>query len=211
MDLTLFNPHSQSEADFVSGFVARQDPLEYFVRQFRSLGAREAAAHHLIRAPRGFGKTSLLRRIAIELRTDEDLSQRYVALTFREEQHNVISLDVFWRNCLQSLLEAREDEGAPEAELDELDYAWQRLSPRQELKREEQSGEPAWTEFHSRCRALSRRPVLFLDNLDTLLAGMSEQHQWALRARLQEVNGPVVLAATSRPQLPQAQGEKASF
>jgi tetratricopeptide (TPR) repeat protein/DNA-binding transcriptional ArsR family regulator len=198
MDLTYFNPLSQKESDFLAGFVARQDVLQFFVRQLELLAPSEQARHHLIVAPRGFGKTSLLRRIAIAVRTDPALFSRYLPLNFREEQHNVISLDVFWRNCLQALMEAREHEGAPAAEIDAIDAAWTRLAPRHEIRREDQDGGPAWEEFRRRCDDLGRRPILLIDNLDTLLAGLSADHQWGLRRCLQASDGPVLLSAASR-------------
>ena len=198
MDLSFFNPRSQSKADFIASFVARASTLEFFLRQLRQLGPDEAARHQLIIAPRGFGKTSLLRRIAIAVRADDALCKRYLPLSFREEQHNVISLDVFWRNCLQSLLEAREEEQASQAELDAIDAAWARLTPRQALPRDAQDGDPAWHEFSHRCTQLGRRPILLIDNLDTLLAGLDKNHQWSLRQTLQRSDGPVVIAAASR-------------
>ena len=198
MDLTFFNPRSQSEADFIASFVARVSTLEFFVRQLRQLSQGKAASHQLIVAPRGFGKTSLLRRIAIAVRAEDALRKRYLPLSFREEQHNVISLDVFWRNCLQSLLEAREEEQASDLELDGIDAAWARLTPRQTLPRDAQDGDPAWQEFNQRCIQLGRRPILLIDNLDTLLAGLGKDHQWALREMLQRSDGPVVIAAASR-------------
>ena len=68
MDLILFNPNAQNEADFLKGFVARQDILGFLLHQLRQLPDGQAARHHLIVAPRGFGKTSLLRRTAIGIR-----------------------------------------------------------------------------------------------------------------------------------------------
>jgi tetratricopeptide (TPR) repeat protein len=198
MDLTYFNPNSQKEEDFIASFVARQETLAFFLKQLSLTQPGQAARHHLIVAPRGFGKTSLLRRIAIGVRSDTSLYQRFIPLRFREEQHNVISLDVLWRNCLQSLLEAREDEAAPQSELDALDAAWEAHAPRQALPREEQDGEPTWHTLREHCEALQRRPVLLIDNLDTLLAGLSAQHQWGLRKRLQADDGPVLIAAASR-------------
>ena len=53
MDLSFFNPRSQSESDFIASFVARASTLEFFLRQLRQLGPDEAARHQLIIAPRG--------------------------------------------------------------------------------------------------------------------------------------------------------------
>lgn len=198
MDLILFNPNAQNEADFLKGFIARQDILDFLLNQLRQLPEGQAARHHLIVAPRGFGKTSLLRRTAIGVREAPELMARFVPLRFREEQHNVISLDVFWRNCLHALLEAREDEGAPADELDRLETLWERHAPRHHEARTEQDGGPAWHALQQECQRQGRRPVLLIDNLDTLLAGLGEAHQWALRKCLQQDDGPVMIAAASR-------------
>ncbi len=197
INITHFNPGQVDEPSFLASFIARQNTFQYFLNELRHTQEEQAARHHLIIAPRGYGKTSLLRRIQIALRTEAEFNTRFIALAFREEQHNVISLDVFWRNCLQSLLEAREDEHAPQAEIDALDALWLQHAPRSGLKREDQDGTPAWTAFEAECQRLGRRPVLLVDNLDALLAGL-DKHQWGLRTALQQANGPVLIAAASR-------------
>lgn len=198
MDLNFFNPKSQKEQDFLINFVARQNTLNFFLQQLRLTVANQPARHILVVAPRGYGKTSLLRRISIAVRSEAEFSDRFIALTFREEQHNIISLDVFWRNCLVALQEAREDEGAPAEEIDQLEKLWEKYPPRSTLKREEQDGEPAWQAFQAHCKQLGRRPILLIDNLDSLLTGLVDQHQWALRRILQRDDSPVLMAAASR-------------
>ena len=196
-DLTHFNPGTQKEADFLAAFIARKELLRFFLAQIIATPDGQAARHHLIVAPRGYGKTSLLRRIQIAMRTEEKFTTRFLPLTFREEQHNVISLDIFWRNCLQALAEAREDEGASEEELDALDHLWEQFPPRNQLKRDQQDGAPMFAAFQAECQRLGRRPVLLIDNLDSLLAGLG-QHQWGLRATLQTADGPILIAAAPR-------------
>ncbi|MFO0157549.1 MAG: hypothetical protein ACK51V_00760 [bacterium] len=198
MDITHFNPQLLDENDFLATFVARQDVFDFFLRQLRLLDPARPATHHLIIAPRGYGKTSLLRRVAIAVRTEADINARLIALSFREEQHNVISLDVFWRNCVQSLAEVREDEHAPHKEIEELETAWRRHAPRQSLSSEDQDGEPAKRTFNQYCARIGRRPILLIDNLDTILAGLPASHQWALRNDLQTSGGPMLIAAASR-------------
>lgn len=198
MDFTFFNPRSQKESDFLLNFVARTTNLGFFLQQLRLTAPNQAARHLLVVAPRGYGKTSLLRRISIAVRTESEFNTQFIALTFREEQHNVISLDVFWRNCLIALLEAREDEGADPAEIASLEALCKQHAVRHLLKRDEQDGDPAWQAFHAHCQQLGRRPVLLIDNLDSLLAGLTDQHQWGLRRVLQREDGPWLMAAASR-------------
>ncbi len=197
-DLTHFNPGIQKKEDFVASFIARKNELDFFLTQLRQTTENQAAKHHLIIAPRGYGKTSLLRRICIALRDEDEYKQRYIALSFREEQHNVLSLDLFWHNCLMSLAEAREDEGASVAEVAFLDSLWAKHGPRAGFKREAQDGSEGWQVFSDYCKKIGRRPVLLIDNLDTLLAGLPPLHQWGLRTILQMADGPILFAAASR-------------
>jgi tetratricopeptide (TPR) repeat protein len=198
MDLNFFNPQSQKESDFLANFVARHAMLDFFLQQIRLTSPNQAARHLLIVAPRGYGKTSLLRRISIAVRKESEFKTSFIALTFREEQHNVISLDVFWRNCLEALKDGREDEGADHIELDQLETLWTHHAPRSKLKCDEQDGEPAWQAFNGHCHQLGRRPILLIDNLDSLIGGLPDQHQWALRRTLQHDDGPFLIAAASR-------------
>ena len=89
MDLSFFNPRAQSEADFIAAFVARTSTLHFFLRQLQLLGEDEPARHQLIVAPRGYGKTAMLRRIAIAVRADPVLRGRFLPLSFREGETTI--------------------------------------------------------------------------------------------------------------------------
>ena len=83
-DLTHFNPGQQDEASFIANFIARQAELGRFMNELRHTPSTQAVHHHLIVAPRGYGKTSLLRRICIAARQDEQLKNQFIALTDRK-------------------------------------------------------------------------------------------------------------------------------
>src|SRR5947199_10524592 len=94
----LYNQTRLGDDDFVAHFVARHDVLDALVRRLRATGKKDSGLHHLLIGPRGMGKTSLLRRLAIAVNRDEALAARYVPLSFREEQYNVLSHGEFCRN-----------------------------------------------------------------------------------------------------------------
>ena len=55
--------------------------------------------------PRGIGKTSLLLRVAAEVRRDDSLSSRFFPIVFAEESYEVSTAGEFWLECLFQLAE----------------------------------------------------------------------------------------------------------
>ncbi len=187
--IAIYDPRRLSPEDFLSGFVARQEIAGFLLNRLKQTPSDEIAEHRLIIGQRGMGKTSLLRRVAIGIAQDADLAERFIPLSFREEQYNVRSLGRFWRNCGESLAEWCETAGKGDIATD-LD--------RKLL-------EPAWCEgktaaeaFLAETSALDGRPVLFIDNLDIILDALPPQEQWALRKTLQSPGGPIIYGAATR-------------
>jgi hypothetical protein len=108
--IAIYEPRRLKEADFLVGFVARVELVEFLLNQLRQCFDGDAR-HRLIVGQRGMGKTSLLRRLQIGIRDDPELRVELLPLTFREEQYNVRSLDRFWRNCGEALAEWLESSG----------------------------------------------------------------------------------------------------
>jgi tetratricopeptide (TPR) repeat protein len=186
--IALYDPNRLDPDDFLAGFVAREDLAAFLLDKLRKLPARAAAEHQLIVGSRGMGKTSLLRRLALGIGRDPDLSSRYVPLTFREEQYNVRSLDRFWRNCGEALAEWADTVGrtALAAEID-----------RSLCQPEWKDATSAAEAFLARTKALGR-PVLFVDNLDLILDALPPDEHWALRRILQAPGGPILYGAATR-------------
>ncbi|MBL3609106.1 MarR family transcriptional regulator, partial [Rhodovulum sulfidophilum] len=186
---TLYNQTMLDDDDFVASFVARRDTLETMCRRLKSVGPEDHGQHQILIGTRGMGKTSLLRRLAIEVKRDHDLSDRFVPLMFREEQYNVLRLRDFWRNCAESLAEWAESQGRDDLaeHLDDVVFSssWD-------------SDDGAAEQFEAEMQALGKRAVLLIDNLDLILDALKDEDRWTLRASLQARGGPILVGAATQ-------------
>lgn len=186
---SLYNQTRLGDDDFLANFVARHDVLDALVRRLQATGKDDRGLHHLLVGARGMGKTSLLRRLAIAVNRDEALAARYVPLSFREEQYNVLSLGDFWRNCGEALAEWADSNGRADL-AERLDRAIDRG--------EWKDDETAADRFAEAMKALGRRAILLVDNLDLILAALGQEDQWILRRHLQAPDGPVMIGAATQ-------------
>ena len=123
------------------------------------------------------GKTTLLCRIAAELRKP-DYQAQFLPLTFPEEQYIEIDrLSKLWLNCLDAMADALEAMG-DRATARDLDAQVRQLDrgPADETARAEQTR----AAFQAAIARVGRRPVLLLDNLHLLLQRLRE-HDYVLR------------------------------
>lgn len=187
--LSLYNPNQDRFDDdcFVEDFVARHEEVEVLLNVLRRAASGGETEQMVMVGARGMGKTSLLRRLAIAIGRDAKLRAAFIPLRFREEQYNVISLDVFWRNCGEALAEWCDANGH-EALADELDEATD--SP------EWRDANRAAEEFLEFCERIGSRACLLIDNLDLILDAMGNEG-WSLRQVLQRDNGPVIVGAAT--------------
>ena len=181
----IYNPGLQDVEALLRGFVAREDLL---VEVTADLGAPRPS-HRLFVGQRGMGKTTLLRRIAAEVTRDPALAARWLALTFPEEQYNVVRLSDFWLNCLDAAADALHAQGAT-ARVAEIDTFVASL-PDAEAERCARA-QARLLEVAGAGRGL----VLCVDNLQQVLGRLDEQEHWALRKVLGASAGLVLLAAS---------------
>jgi tetratricopeptide (TPR) repeat protein len=206
--VAVYNQGRLSPDELIATFVARRDVLATLVHILRAQASGAAPEHQIIIGVRGMGKTTLLRRLAIEIEQDEALDARFIPLTFREEQYNVIGLDALWRNCAESLAEwcDTHDRAALAERLDRALDAPEWRNP-----------ETAAEGFLEACREIGLRPVLLLDNLDLILNALAESDKktgsrslWGLRGVLQASDGPLIIGAATQ-HLAQSGDREAAF
>lgn len=186
---SLYNHSFQSDEAFTANFVARRQLLDTLCRRLKANGNENDGQHQLLIGTRGMGKTSLLRRLAIEIDNSQELSEYFIPLLFREEQYNVLHLRDFWQNCGEALAE------------------WAEAHDHNELaeRLDEALCSEAWTDdnsaadqFLGEMNALGKRAVLMVDNLDLILDALKDADRWTLRGSLQLRGGPIIIGAATQ-------------
>lgn len=187
----IFNPGRLSDEEIERAFISRIAIFQYLFEKIISEKKDSIPQHHIIIGQRGMGKSTLLHRIAVELRKVPH-KHSLIPLTFPEEQYNVDRLSKFWLNCLDALGDALDKEGNKQ-ELDELDRQisiWssgaKAISPME-----------MYRYFDTWCQRLDRRAVLLVDNLNLIFDRLSKEEQHELRAVLMRNGAPILVGASA--------------
>ncbi len=185
--VAVYNPDLLSRDELKRYFVARQPLLGRILADLRRERPGAIGQHRLILGQRGMGKTSLLRRLAVAVDEDPQLSAHWLALTFPEEQYNIANLRDLWLNCLDALGDALERAGR-DAETEHLDARIEGLA--------DADAETVLAALLAQSDALGRRLLLLFDNADLILGRLKDQ-DWALRETLQSCPQLLVFAASA--------------
>ena len=182
-----FNPGRLSDPEIELGFIARQGEFKSLLENVLSHKPQEIPQHFIMIGQRGMGKTSLLLRIAVELKKSPH-KKRFIPLQYPEEQYNIDRLSKFWLNSLDALADALDQEGEKKLST-ALD---------QEIKKISQSTPTqvypifqAWTKKIGRCL------VLMVDNLNLIFDKISTDEQHRLRAILMAEGAPILIGASA--------------
>ena len=189
----VYNPQLQSAEMAEKLFVARQKQFEFLLNKIVQEEENSIPQHHLIIGQRGMGKTTLLKRIEVELHK-EHYRQRFIPLLYREEQYNVKDLADFWLNTLDALADSLQSEKYPSMET--MDKTIRELSS----KAPEIISEEAYKFLMNTCRDLGRRPVLLIDNIGLVFNRLdtnreNNPEQWALRELLSKNGAPIFVSS----------------
>ena len=187
-----YNPGFLSDAELVASYCVRTTEFELLVEVLREC-IGHSHPHQLVIGPRGSGKTSLLLRVAAEVRRDAVLESRCFPVVFSEESYEVATAGEFWLECLTNLaIQAprREDASDLHRTVDEL-----RAIRDDQALADRCLG--ALLDFADR---KDKRLVLIVESLNMLLGDMADLDMgWRLRKILQTEPRIIVFAsATSR-------------
>ena len=180
-----YNPAFLEGDELIENFVVRQIDFRMIIRIILD-NSMASNQHVLVIGPRGSGKTTLVRRVALEVERDEELNRACYPLIFAEESYNAVSAADFW---LEALFHLAEQTG--EAQM---------MRTYQEFRRdpdEQRLGERALWQLLDFADKIGKRILLVVENLDMLLSEFSDkQEAWKLRHTL--MNEPrLMLLATA--------------
>jgi len=94
-----YNPAFLSDAELRESFVVRHDDLRKIAGMIGN-GVTGNRRHVLVVGSRGSGKTTLVRRVALEIEGDEALSGRWYPLVLSEENYEIATAGEFWLEVL---------------------------------------------------------------------------------------------------------------
>ena len=187
-----YNPGFLSDDELVASFCVRTHEFESMVEMLRECtGASNQ--HQIVIGPRGSGKTSLLLRVAAEVRRDADLAAGFFPIVFAEESYEVSTAGEFWLECLAHLADqAPERQDAPDLHATLVDL--------RAIQDDQMLGERCLAALLDFADRESKRLVLMVENLNMMFRDMMDsQAGWRLRKVLQTEPRIILLAsATSR-------------
>ena len=94
-----YNPGFLTDEQLVASFCVRTTEFELLVEVLHECTG-SSNPHQIVIGPRGSGKTSLLLRVAAEVRRDAALASRCFPIVFAEESYEVATAGEFWLECL---------------------------------------------------------------------------------------------------------------
>lgn len=187
-----YNPGFLTDDELVESFCVRTNEFDSIIEVLRECTGR-SNPHQLLIGPRGCGKTTLLLRVAVEVRRDAELSSGFFPIVFAEESYEVATTGEFWLECLSRLaVQAPKREGEPD-----LNLSYEELRTVHDDRTLAERCLGALLDFSDR---EDKRLVLVVENLNMMFKGMMDRDAgWRLRKILQTEPRIVLLAsATSR-------------
>ena len=188
-----YNPGFLTDEDLVAAFCVRVHEYESIVEILRECTG-SSNPHQIVIGPRGSGKTSLLLRIAAEVRRDAELSRAFFPVVFAEESYEVATAGEFWLECLSRLAA----QSPPREGESDLRRSFEDLRT---IRDDRTLGDRCLGILMDYSAREGRRLVLMVENLNMMFRDMADSGDagWRLRKVLQTEPRIVLLAsATSR-------------
>lgn len=187
----LYNTQRVTDEQSRALFSARYKQFNAIMTSLARNDSSEPPQHHLVIAQRGMGKTTLLKRIEVELRS-APYNERYEPLLFPEEQYNVKDLSSLWLNCVDVLADQLEKKHE-DTIVDEIDTV---VSNLMKISDNEERARETYRFLKLIPRRINRQLVFLIDNLNIIFSRLSKAEQHTMRSLMCENGAPVIIGAS---------------
>lgn len=181
---SVYNPGNQTEEEIIANFVIRLPEFKDLYTSIKQDKMVKPPQHFLIRGQRGYGKTTLLLRLKIEIKNDKELSSWLIPVMFDEEQYSVRTLAKLWEEIIDIL---EDDDKSLEGLTEKIDKLYDTESPEEEI----------YNLLITSLKERNKKIVLLLDNFGEMIQKFSRKENQRLREVLITCNSIRLIGASS--------------
>ncbi|MBC8182051.1 ATP-binding protein [candidate division KSB1 bacterium] len=179
----IYNPANQSAEELINNFVVRTKIFRDIYDDIKNSEMEYPEQHYIIQGIRGQGKTTLLLRIAYEIKNDNELNQRIIPIIFNEEQYHISRLFKLWETTAEYLEESSDIKGL--------------FKKMQEFENDDDYEHRCFQLLENTLKKHKRKVILFIDNIDEMLNKFSKREHQRLREVFVESAELRVIGASS--------------
>jgi TPR repeat protein len=181
---SLYNPATQSSEEIVSNFVIRLGQFNELTSAIKSDLMEKPPQHYMIQGQRGYGKSTLLLRLKIEIENDAGLQDWLMPVMFDEEQYGIRNLAGLWVGVVEILVDKDQSFSSLSEKVDALHNAGSTEEEIYDLIMEE-------------LRRRKKKVVLLFDNFGDMIRKFSRKENQRLREILITSNQIRLVGASS--------------
>ena len=164
-----YNPNEIDKKTFLANFVVRQETFNEIFDDIKRTDFSVPSQHTVIIGQRGQGKTTLLRKLYIEIEEDKQLSTFLIPIQFAEEQYQIRSLCSLWE-LIAEMLE----------EYDEKLFG-NVVDVMEKYSQDDDYEYDCFDYLEKEIKKRNKKVVLLIDNIDELFGKLKEKETRHLR------------------------------
>jgi hypothetical protein len=181
-----YTPDEMSEKAFLKRFVVRHEVFEEIFEELKEADYSVPNQHYIMIGQRGQGKTTLLRKLKLEVEKDKKLSKFLLPIKFSEEQYRVRQLCRFWEEVADYLQTYYED--MFDGILDEIENHVD----------DENYPVKCFSYLEKKLKKNKKKLLILVDNIDEFLAKIKPEEQHQLREILLTSSSFIIVGGSTK-------------